>query len=73
MTGSLLVGASAAQISGVSALSEGQAFRLGEGSQGLLRVFTELAVDFPGRELSPVQKHLGLYDSRIDLVLAGRL
>src|ERR1700738_3937828 len=50
-----------------------QAFRLCEGSQGLLRVFAELAVDFPGRELSPVQKNLRLYDDCIDLVLSRRL
>ena len=51
----------------------GQTFGLGEGFQGFLRIFAELAVNFPGGELSPVQKNLGLHDGRIGLVLGSRL
>ncbi len=50
-----------------------QAFGLGEGSERLLRVFAELAVDFPWREMNPVQKNLGLHDGRIGLVFGRGL
>ncbi len=44
-----------------------------EGFQGLLRVFTELAVDFSRRESSPVQQNLELDDGSIHSVIGGKL
>ena len=54
-------------------LLKGQAFRVGVGSQGLLGIFGELAVDFPGREHRAVEQDLNLHHGRIHLVFGRRL
>ena len=65
--------ASAFQISGLRQFVGGETFRLGEGFQGLLGIFAELAVDLPWRKSGPVEQDLDLDDGGINSVVGRTL